>query len=174
MKRIIALTLVFTLAFSVNTFAAKYSPETQRLMEEAGLGEDNSVEEIMRRQEEYKRNKANNSTPNTVTGQNGANRTLKSSNDEFKVIPGGGGVKVTNTPDELHIYNNDYGTGNYGSVFSNDELHTAPVEIQPNDGYKHGSFDELHIPEVYRNQVWHPDHKINRITIDEFKTPDEM
>ena len=86
-------------------------------------------------------------------------------------------MRVTDTADELHIYSNEYGTGrrDYGAKYSYDEFHTAPTDIEPNDGYGRGGFDELHINENYLGNVWHPADRGNRIKgFDEFRFPDEM
>ncbi len=41
--------------------------------------------------------------------------------------------------------------------------------------YRSGGFDELHINENYRQNVWHPEHRGFRMEgFDEFKYPDEM
>ena len=84
-------------------------------------------------------------------------------------------VKVTNT-DDLHIYSNSYGKKrSYGAKFSNDEFHTVPTDIEANDGYKAGNFDELHINENYRQNVWQPEEEVNRINgFDEFHLPNEL
>ncbi|MCR4907745.1 MAG: hypothetical protein K5985_02875 [Lachnospiraceae bacterium] len=63
----------------------------------------------------------------------------------------------------------------YGAKFSYDEFHTAPVDIPSNDGYRSGNFDELHINENYRQDVWHPENRGGRLNgFDEFHFPDEM
>lgn len=83
-------------------------------------------------------------------------------------------VKVTDT-DDLHIYSNSYGKKrSYGAKFSNDEFHTVPTDIEANDGYKAGNFDELHINENYRQNVWQPEEPVQRLGIDEFKTPADL
>lgn len=79
--------------------------------------------------------------------------------------------------DGLHIYSNEYVNQSriYGAKYSYDEFHIAPVDIPANDGYKSGGFDELHINENYRQNVWDPEHRGNRIAgFDEFRYPDEM
>ena len=61
----------------------------------------------------------------------------------------------------------------YSSV--NDELHTAPAEQKANDGYRYGNFDELHINENYRNDVWQPAQPVYRLNgFDEFHLPNEL
>ncbi len=164
-------TVVFILAIAlivVNAAPAyakpEYSEESIRLGREAGLQmEELEWEEIDRRQQEYWRRK--NST---------------SSNDELHIRSNGsanGSVAVTDTADGLHIYSNEYAsqTQNYGSKNSYDEFHIAPKDIPANDGYKSGGFDELHINENYRQNVWHPEHRGYRINgFDEFRYPDEM
>lgn len=63
----------------------------------------------------------------------------------------------------------------YGSKNSYDEFHTAPTDIPANDGYKSGNFDELHINENYRQNVWHPENRGGRMEgFDEFHYPDEL
>ena len=55
------------------------------------------------------------------------------------------------------------------------EFHTVPKDTPANDGYRFGGFDELHINEKYRQNVWHPEHRGYRINgFDEFRYPDEM
>lgn len=167
MKRAIILTFLLSLLAVTPTFArtSRYDPETERLMREAGLQVDElEWEEIDRRQQEYRKR---------IDGGT-------SSNDELHVRSsgsGGGSVAVTDTADGLHIYSNDYAgqSGSYGAKYSYDEFHTAPRDIQVNDGYGAGGFDELHINENYRKNVWHPKHRGNRIEgFDEFRYPDEM
>lgn len=184
MKRIIALTL--TLILSIMTIPAyAYSDESIRLGKEAGcyVG-DYDLDEVLARQEALKNGQANNSTPTTQNGQNKANkpvtRRIKGGVDEYRVIPQGGNesTKITDTKDGLHIYSNEYADGYanayYGSKNSYDEFHTAPYDIGANDGYKHGDIDELHINENYRQNVWKPDYDVYRISIDEFRLPNEM
>ena len=147
MKKLTGMIIIAALLIA-NTIPAyarpEYSEETKRLMKEAGLQvEELEWEEINRRQQEYRNRK--NST---------------SSNDELHIRSNGstsGSVAVTDTADELHIYSNEYAnqSRNYGSKNSYDEFHTAPKDIQANDGYKSGGFDELHINENYRQNVWH-------------------
>ena len=73
MKKLLAFTLIFTLAFSVNTCALpQYSAETQKLMQEAGIEYDTPLDEVMRRQEAYKKNK---STPTQEIGLKSTNTT---------------------------------------------------------------------------------------------------
>lgn len=175
MKRIIALTLIFSVILSCPCYA---SEETHRLAREAGLEYDTPLEEVLRRQEARNQSKANNSTPNTENGQEKPQRPLKNSNDELRIYgTGQDTVKETDT-DGLHIYSNDYADGynsaNYGSKQSTDEFHTVPYDVGANDGYKHGDIDELHINENYRQNVWKPDHKVLRLGIDQFKLPNEL
>lgn len=167
MKRAIILSFVLSLLAVTPAFAgtSRYDSETERLMREAGLQVDElEWEEIDRRQQEYMRRRDGGT----------------SSNDELHVRSGGSGsgsVAVTDTADELHVYSNDYAAQNssYGAKYSYDEFHTAPKDIEANDGYGAGGFDELHINENYRSRVWHPKHRGNRIEgFDEFRFPDEM
>lgn len=167
MKKITAIIIIMSLILANVTpvYAwPEYSEETKRLGREAGLQmEELEWEEINRRQQEYRNRK--NST---------------SSNDELHIRSNGstsGSVAVTDTADELHIYSNEYAnqSRNYGSKNSYDEFHTAPKDIPANDGYKSGGFDELHINENYKQNVWHPEYRGNRIIgFDEFRYPDEM
>ena len=176
MKKALVLTLIFSVALSCPCYA---SEETHRLAREAGIEYDTPLEEVLRRQEARNQSKTNNSTPTTENGQEKAQRPLKNSNDELRIYgTGQDTVKVTDT-DGLHIYSNDYADGYanayYGAKNSYDEFHTAPYDLEANDGYKHGNIDELHINENYRQNVWHPTHRGNRIKdFDEFKYPDEM
>ncbi len=168
MKKLTGMIIVAAL-FLANTIPAyawpEYSEETKRLGREAGLQmEDLEWEEIDRRQQEYRRRKG----------------LSTSSNEELHIRSNGsanGTVAVTDTADGLHIYSNEYASQsqNYGSKNSYDEFHTAPKDIPANDGYKSGGFDELHINENYRQNVWHPEHRGYRINgFDEFRYPDEM
>ena len=167
--RIIAEIMIVSLLIIANCRLAyarpEYSEETKRLGREAGLQmEDLEWEEIDRRQQEYRRRKG----------------LSTSSNDELHIRSNGatnGSIAVTDTADGLHIYSNEYAsqTQNYGSKNSYDEFHTAPKDIPANDGYKSGGFDELHINENYRQNVWHPEHRGYRNNgFDEFRYPDEM
>ncbi len=171
MKRALTLTLILTVILTILSTIPAYaarrglSEETKRLMREAGLQVDElEWEEIDRRQQEYRKNRQNSA----------------SSNDELHIRSNGavgGSVAVTDTADGLHIYSNEYAdqSRNYGSKNSYDEFHTAPVDIPANDGYGAGGFDELHINENYRQNVWHPEHRGFRIQgFDEFRYPDEM
>lgn len=184
MKRILVLTLIFTVSLSYPCYAKGYSEETKRLMQEAGLGQEHSLEDILSRQEALKSGKANNSTSVTQNGQNKANSTttkrIKGGVDEYRVVAGGGkdSTQVTDTKDGLHVYSNDYANGynsaNYGSKQSTDEFHTAPYDIDANDGYGKGGFDEIHVNENYRDQVWKPDYKVQRLGIDQFRLPSDF
>ena len=81
------------------------------------------------------------------------------------------GTKVTNT-DDLHIYSNKYKNPDKGySKFSYDEFSISGKETPANDRYKSGSFDEIHIPDPYQDDVWKPEEPVQRLGIDEFKTP---
>lgn len=143
----------------------QYSEETKRLMREAGLRtEELEWEEIDRRQQEYRKRKG----------------LSASSIDELHIRDNGsanGPVAVTDTADDLHIYSNGYAcrSRNCGAKNSYDEFHTVPKDTPANDGYRSGGFDELHINENYRQNVWHPEHRGYRINgFDEFRYPDEM
>ena len=185
MKRAIILTIALTTLLSVPVYAQGYSEESKRLGQEAGcyVG-DYDLDEVMRRQEALKSGQANNSTPAIQNGQNKANSTttrrIKGGVDEYRVVVGGGNdsVQVTDTKDELHVYSNEYANGynnaNYGAKNSYDEFHTAPYDIDANDGYGTGGFDEIHVNENYRDQVWKPDYKVQRLDIDQFKLPNEL
>ena len=168
MKRMICTIIVTSLILSdwIPVYARpQYSEESKRLGREAGLQVDElEWEEIDRRQQEYRRRKG----------------LSTSSNDELYIRNNGttgGSVAVTDTADELHIYSNEYAdqSSNYGSKNSYDEFHTAPKDIPANDGHKAGGFDELHINENYKQNVWHPEHRGYRINgFDEFRYTDEM
>lgn len=178
MKRLIILTAILTIALSYPAMAyPQYSEESKQLGRQAGLEYDVPLEEIMRRQEALKGGQANKTTPNTSEGQEKANKTLKSRNDEYHIANGTGkqSVKVTDT-DDLHIYSNDYNSpSNYGAKYSYDEFRVGGKDTLANDGYGEGAIDELHINENYRQYVWHPKNRGNRIKdFDEFKYPDEL
>lgn len=85
------------------------------------------------------------------------------------------GTKVTDT-DNLHIYSNTYKNPDKGySKFSNDEFSIGGKEPPANDRYKSGSFDEIHIPEPYQDNVWQPEEPVQRMNgFDEFHLPNEM
>lgn len=95
--------------------------------------------------------------------------------DEYRIYSSSQSVKVTDT-DDLHIYNDNYGQDrSYGSKQSTDEFHTAPVDIEANDGYGKNDFDELHINENYRQNVWQPEEPVYRLSgFDEFRLPSDM
>jgi len=168
MKRIIALTLIFSIALSCPCYA---SEETHRLAREAGIEYDTPLEEVLRRQEARNQSKANNSTLNTENRQEKAQRPLKSNNDELRIY-GGDSVKVTNT-DDLHIYSNDYENPSGYSKYSNDEFKIAGKETPANDGYSKENFDELHIDPIYQKNLWKPDNEVIRLGIDEFRLPND-
>lgn len=176
MKRIIALTLIFGIVLSCPCYA---SEETHRLAREAGIEYDTPLEEVLRRQEARNQSKANNSTPTTENGQEKSQRPLKSSNDELRIYgTGQDTVKVTDT-DGLHIYSNDYADGYanayYGAKNSYDEFHTAPYDIDANDGHDESTWGELHINENYRKNVYYePERDKYRLGIDEYRLPWQM
>jgi hypothetical protein len=169
MKRILVLTLIFSISLSYPVYAKpQYSPETLRLMQEAGIEYNTPVNEVMNRQEALKSGKGN----KTTSVNKKTRKTAKT--DEYKVY-GKQSVKVTDTSDGLHIYNNDYNSpSNYGAKYSTDEFRVYGQDSPANDGYGEGGFDELHINENYRQNVWKPDHKILRLGIDQFKLPNEL
>ena len=178
MKRIIALTFILT-AISCPCYAQpKYSEETLKLMREAGLAQDNSLETIMSRQEALQRDKANNSTPTTQTGLNGANRrVVVGGNDELHIeqsaVNNNKSVKVTDTSDGLHIYSNEYNTpSSYGAKYSTDEFRVFGQDTPANDGHDESTWGELHINERYRQNVYYePEKDKNRLSIDEYRLP---
>lgn len=181
MRRIFALTMIITILLSYPCYAyPKYDAETERLMREAGLQVDYDLDSIMERQDALYGNKGTTGTPTTQksvrTSQSGSKRSLKTSNDEYKVVNGGGNnsVKVTDTEDELHIYSNTYSNPtNYGAKYSTDEFRVFGQDSPANDGYGEGGFDELHINENFRYRVWKPDHEVLRLGIDEIKLPND-
>ncbi len=147
-KLIIAVALAIVLSFILNVSAfaiPELSPETRRLCEEAGLEFDVPLEEIMRRQEEYNRKKA-----------------MKSEGESSQTPAyGQPGQKTTVSAP--------------GAIFSYDELHIGGRNTAPNDGYGSGGFDELHVNENYRQNVYHPEHRGFRMEgFDEFRYVDEM
>jgi len=182
MKRILVLTLIFSISLSHPCYAKGYSEETKRLMQEAGLGQEHSLEDILSRQEALKSGQTNNSTPVTQNGQNKANkpvtRRIKGGVDEYRIVAGGGNgsTQITDTNDGLHIYSNDYANGYnnayYGSKQSTDEFHTTPYDIKANDGYNESTWGELHINENYRKNVYYePERDKYRLGIDEYRLP---
>ena len=186
MKRAIILTLILTASLSCPCFAQGYSEESIKLGKESGVYVgDYDLEAVLSRQEALKSGQANNSTPTTENGQEKASSTttrrIKGGVDEYRVVAGGGkdSTQVTDTKDELHVYSNEYANSynnaNYGAKNSTDEFHTAPYDIDANDGYKSVNFDESHINENYKQNVWHPEHRGNRLEgFDEWHYPDEL
>ncbi|MCR5627583.1 MAG: hypothetical protein K6F99_09695 [Lachnospiraceae bacterium] len=179
MKKLIMFIVVFIIALTTPCYAkSRFSPETERLMKEAGLlkGEDMTVDEVMQRQEELNRQKAEREAAKNRCGASA------SSADELHINPAAqstvsGNVRVTDTNgnDELHIYSNEYSvSGNYGTKMSNDEFHVYGAETPANDGYSTSGFDELHIPSQYRKNLWRPEGKVYRLGIDEFRLPNDM
>ncbi|MCR5775584.1 MAG: hypothetical protein K6G42_10915 [Lachnospiraceae bacterium] len=168
MKRAMILTLILTMLSVIPVYAGRpeYSEATKKLMREAGLQvEELEWEEIDRRQKEYyKKNSKSTSSSDELHIRNGSSSS-------------GGSVTVTDTADGLHIYSDEYASqsSDYGAKYSHDEFHTNPKDISSNDGYRSGGFDELHINENYRQNVWHPSHRGGRLSgFDEFRYPDEM
>ncbi|MBO6137393.1 MAG: hypothetical protein J6O71_02160 [Lachnospiraceae bacterium] len=81
-----------------------------------------------------------------------------------------GSYETTASSNQGQVQNRNYGLKN-----SYDEFHTAPTDIPANDGYKSGNFDELHINENYRQNIWHPENRGGRLEgFDEFHYPDEL
>ena len=87
-------------------------------------------------------------------------------------IYGGNSVKVTNT-DDLHIYSNDYENPSGYSKYSYDEFKIAGKETPANDGYSKENFDELHIDPIYQKKLWKPENEVIRLSIDEFRLPND-
>ncbi len=147
-KLVIAVFLSIVLSFvmNVSVFAIpELSPETRRLCEEAGLEFDVPLEEIMRRQEEYNRKKA-----------------MKRAGENDP-------VKTSGQPDQQATVSAP------GAIFSYDELRIGGRNTAPNDGYGSGGFDELHINENYRQNVYHSENRGFRMEgFDEFRFVDEM
>lgn len=91
MKKIIISTLILTLAISTPVIAKpQYSVETQKLMQESGIEHDVPLNEVMRRQEDYKKNKAKKSTPTQNTAPKSTNNPYnepeeKSGFDELRI-----------------------------------------------------------------------------------------
>lgn len=159
MKRVIAVTLIITVMITTPCYAAARRIRRYHNARTA---------EIQRRQNEAdEKRKAQSQSKNDELRI----RITPESSDETVAI-----TDTTGT-DELHISSNEYATQtqDYGAKYSYDEFHTAPKDIQPNDGYKSGGFDELHINENYLGNVYHPDHRGYRIEgFDEFRYVDEM
>lgn len=180
MRRIFALTMIITILLSYPCYAyPKYDAETERLMREAGLQVDYDLDNIMERQDALYGNKGTTGTPTTQksvrTSQSSSKRSLKTSNDEYKVVNGGGNnsVKVTDTEDELHIYSDTYNNPSNYSKYSNDEFRIYGQDTPANDGYSKDNFDELHIDKQYQYKLWKPDHKVLRLGIDEIRLPND-
>ena len=166
MKRLIILTIALTTLLSCPVYAQGYSEESKRLGQEAGcyVG-DYDLDEVMRRQEALKSGQTNNSTPTTQNGQNKANKSLKSRNDEYRIVNGGGqqSVKVTDTEDELHIYSNEYSNpSNYGAKYSYDEFKVYGSDTPANDGHDESTWGELHVNENFRQNVYYDASKENQ------------
>ena len=172
--------IVASLLFSSTCYAyPKYDAETERLMREAGLQVDYDLDSIMERQDALYGNKGTTGTPSTQksvrTSQSGSKRSLKTSNDEYKVVNGGGNnsVKVTDTEDELHIYSDTYNNPSNYSKYSYDEFRIYGQDTPANDGYSKDNFDELHIDKQYQYKLWKPDHEVLRLGIDEIRLPND-
>ena len=62
-----------------------------------------------------------------------------------------------------------------GVKYSYDEYRISGSQTAPNNGYKSGGFDELHINENYKQNVYHPTDRGFRMEgFDEFRYVDEM
>lgn len=89
MKKIIISTLILTLAISTPVIAKpQYSVETQKLMQESGIEHDVPLNEVMRRQEDYKKNRKTTTTQDTapkVTNNPYNEPTEKSGFDELRI-----------------------------------------------------------------------------------------
>lgn len=110
MKRIIISTLIATLSISSPVFAyPQYSAETQKLMQEAGIEYNVPLDEVMRRQDDYKKNKANKSTPSQ-------NTAVKSANNPNPAIPNQdkekswGELRINSNYSDRVYYNPDHGS----------------------------------------------------------------
>ena len=166
MKRVLILTAILTIALSSPVYA-DYSPESKRLGEEAGLAMEYDLDEIMARQDALKQQKANKSTLVSENALKTPNKSLKSRNDEYRIVSGGGknSVKVTDTEDELHIYSNTYSNPtNYGAKYSTDEFRVYGMDTPANDGHDESTWGELHINRNYRKNVFYePEKESKRI-----------
>ena len=91
MKKLIIFTLILTLAISTPVLAKpQYSANTQKLMQESGIEYNVPVDEVMKRQEDYKKNKANKTTATQNTVPKSANNPYnepeeKSGFDELRI-----------------------------------------------------------------------------------------
>lgn len=166
MKRVLILTAILTIALSSPVYA-DYSPESKRLGEEAGLAMEYDLDEIMARQDALKQQRANKSTLVSENALKTSNKSLKSRNDEYRIVSGGGknSVKVTDTEDELHIYSNTYSNPtNYGAKYSTDEFRVFGMDTPANDGHDESTWGELHINRNYRKNVFYePEKESKRI-----------
>ena len=119
----------------------RYSPETERLMREAGLMEDPSWEEIDRRQKELVAKKRSDSGSQSI--RSGSSSSLhaaisrygaKYSHDEFHTAP------VDTTP------NDGYGTGGFDELHINENY--RPYVWHPaHRGGRFSGFDEFRYPD---------------------------
>jgi len=166
MKRLLIMTLTMTVLLSYPVYAKpQYSPETLRLMQEAGIEYNTPVNEVMNRQEALKSGKGN----KTTSVNKKTRKTAKT--DEYKVY-GKQSVKVTDTSDGLHIYNNDYNNpSNYGAKYSTDEFRIYGQDSPANDGHDESTWGELHINENFRKDVYYkPEKEKQRLKgFDEFR-----
>lgn len=108
--KIITLTIILSLAISTPVFAIpQYSEETQKLMQEAGIEYNVPLDEVMKRQENYKKNKANKSTPSQ-------NTAVKSANTPNPAIPNQdkekswGELRINSNYSDQVYYNPDHGS----------------------------------------------------------------
>ena len=108
MKKIISLTIILTLAFSINIYAyPQYSAETQKLMQEAGIEYNVPLDEVMRRQETYKKNKANKSTPSQNTVVKSTNNPAIPNQEKEKSW---GELRINSNYSDQVYYNPDHGS----------------------------------------------------------------
>ncbi len=142
MIRLITLTIVMTMIMSTPAYAGifKYSEETRKLMEEAGLELGNDWEEISRRQEEYKKrqdNKKNSPKTSESYGQTGSqygSYGAKYSYDEFHIAP-------TDIP-----ANDSYRSGGFDELHIN-ENYSRNVWHPEHRGFRIEGFDEFKYPD---------------------------
>ena len=113
MKKIIISTLIATLTISSPAYAyayPQYSAETQKLLQEAGIEYNVPLDEVMRRQENYKKNKANKSTPSQNTVVKSTNTQVNPAIPNQDKEKSWGELRINSNYSNQVYYNPDHGS----------------------------------------------------------------
>lgn len=106
MKKIIIFTLILTLAISTPAIAKpQYSAETQKLMQESGIEYNVPVDEVMKRQEDYKKNRK--PTPTQDTAPKATNNPAIPNQDKEKSW---GELRINSNYSDRVYYNPNHGS----------------------------------------------------------------